>query len=96
MTQQPRPIEAMWQYFRHRVIRADVDQASLSDARTAFFAGVAAMWKIVHSLDDGDDLTHTDKTRLADIATELEAFIKALEQESALNEIDITDRGAAN
>ena len=73
-------LDFQWRSYVELVMPVEAEENQRIESRRAFYAGAQAVFKVIWSLDPGDDVTKTDTTKLDVICDELETFVKDVEE----------------
>lgn len=79
--QNPNRIAAAWEQYRNLVMSQDASDTQLAETRLAFYAGAAACFGIVTSVEPGDDEPTDEELQLVtDLNDELNEHVASVQQ----------------
>lgn len=68
-------IATLFEGYRDMVIPADAGPVQVNECRQAFFAGATALFTLMmHSVEDGDEVTENEMATMEEIDAELREF----------------------
>jgi len=67
-------IREQWDSYRREVIPKDAHDVQIVESRRAFYAGAAALLRILVDLDPGDEPTEDDLRKMDEINEEIDSF----------------------